>query len=91
MDMWKAFLLVFTSVFLAELGDKTQIATFTYATRREFPPWAVFGGASLALLVSTALAFFAGHKLGNIFPVKVVKVASGTIFILMGIWFILRS
>lgn len=91
MDMWKAFFLVFISVFLAELGDKTQIATFTYATRKEFPPWAVFGGASFALLTSTALAFFLGYKVGAILPSKLVKIASGLILILMGIWFILRS
>ncbi len=91
LGMWKAFLLVFASVFLAEIGDKTQIATFTYATRKEFPPWAVFGGASLALLASTAVAFFVGHKVGTILPVKVIRVTSGLIFILMGIWCILRS
>ncbi len=57
---WKLLTTVFATVFLAELGDKTQLATFLYAADAANPKLTVFVGAAAALVAPSALGVFAG-------------------------------
>jgi putative Ca2+/H+ antiporter (TMEM165/GDT1 family) len=59
MDL-KVLAAVFVTVFVAELGDKTQLATMLFASDRQVSKWVVFFGASLALITSSALGVLAG-------------------------------
>ena len=52
---WKTLAVVFGTVFLAELGDKTQVATILFASDKEVSKWLVFVGASLALIATSAI------------------------------------
>ena len=60
----KTYALVFASVFLAELGDKTQLATLTFASTPGPSRFGIFAAAAAALLVSSALAILVGERLG---------------------------
>ena len=60
---WKLFATTFVAIFLAELGDKTQLATLTLAASSPGRRWLVFGAAALALLVSSAVAVLLGGSL----------------------------
>jgi putative Ca2+/H+ antiporter (TMEM165/GDT1 family) len=77
---------IFVSVFLAEIGDKTQLATMLFATDREIGKAAVFGAAALALLLSTLLAVLAGGFVTRMISPVTLKITAGTGFILIGLW-----
>lgn len=83
---WRTFLLVFGTVFMAELGDKTQLATLLYASDGRSGRAGVFAAAALALVVSTALAVLAGTFINRYLPVKYLQLAAGAGFIIIGIW-----
>ena len=77
----------FAMVFLAELGDKTQLAVLAMASRNA--PWAVFLGAAAALLVSTLLAVILGAALPRILPPTAARglhYLAGSLFIVVGVW-----
>lgn len=78
--------LVFVTVFLAELGDKTQVATLAYATDRELAPLWVFVAASAALVASTGLAVLLGSTAGAYLQSVPIKAIAGVAFILIGCW-----
>lgn len=82
----KLLLAVFGTVFLAELGDKTQLATMLFATRPSVSLATVFVGASLALLASTGLAVLGGAVISQYVDPKYLSYAAGVGFILIGIW-----
>jgi putative Ca2+/H+ antiporter (TMEM165/GDT1 family) len=84
------FLSTFVLVFLAELGDKTQVASFSQAARRG-DILSVALGASLALICTSLTAVLLGHKLNTLLPRKTVKVAAGLLFILTGIFVLTDS
>lgn len=85
----KALLGVFWSVFLAELGDKTQIATFCFASQKGLKPGGVFLAAASALVLSSLLAALLGAQFGRLLPYGVVRLVSGAIFIGIGVWTLL--
>ncbi|MCS7206058.1 MAG: TMEM165/GDT1 family protein [Leptospiraceae bacterium] len=87
----KTFLLVFGTIFLAEIGDKTQLATLLYATDKNVNPWIVFLGASLALILTTAIGTFLGSLVSQYISPKYLKFVAGILFILVGIWTILSK
>ena len=62
---WKILLTVFVTVFIAELGDKTQLATLLFAADRGVSKWLVFIGASLALVFTSAIACWRGPPFPN--------------------------
>jgi putative Ca2+/H+ antiporter (TMEM165/GDT1 family) len=82
--MFTAFLTIFASVFLAELGDKTQLATALFAGDGDRPKWLVFLASSAALVTSTALATLAGSFLHGLFAGPWLKLAAGAGFIVIG-------
>lgn len=79
-------LTVFATVFLAELGDKTQLATLLFAGRSPGQLWTVFLGASAALVVSTAIGVAAGAAVAQVVSPKHLSYVAGIGFIAIGIW-----
>lgn len=77
---------IFISVFLAELGDKTQLATMLFSTEKNLNPWAVFIASAGALVLSSALAVFVGRSLGNYMEFVPLKLIAGCCFIGIGLW-----
>ncbi|MFH1150944.1 MAG: TMEM165/GDT1 family protein [Actinomycetota bacterium] len=81
--MWKAFGAAFGLTFIAELGDKTQLAVLTLSARYGFLP--VFLGAAAAFVVLDALAVTLGAVLARYVPADVVRYASAAVFIVFGV------
>jgi Ca2+/H+ antiporter, TMEM165/GDT1 family len=81
---WRVMLTTFGIIFLAEMGDKTQIAAMTMAAEKK-RPWAVFVGAALALAAVSAIGVVVGSTLGHYLPLGWIKRASGLVFIAIGI------
>ncbi len=81
-----ALLTVFITVFLAELGDKTQIASLLFATDEDLNPWLVFAAASLALTASTGIAVLLGANAARFVDQIPVQLLAGIAFILIGCW-----
>jgi len=77
---------IFMTVFLAELGDKTQIATLLFASENRHPPLAVFLAAGMALLASTALAVTLGAMAERYLTMIPLKPIAGAGFIVIGVW-----
>ena len=82
---------VFASVFIAELGDKTQLATMLFASDKDISKLTVFAGASLALILTSALGVVAGSALSQYVSEKVLHYLAGTGFIAIGIWTLLKA
>jgi Ca2+/H+ antiporter, TMEM165/GDT1 family len=80
---WRVILTTFCVIFLAEMGDKTQLAAITLAaqTRRL---WAVFIGASIALACVSAIGVGVGGILGEYLPLIWIKRAAAVAFIIIG-------
>ena len=88
MDL-KTLFTVFGAVFIAELGDKTQLATLLFAADREVSKWTVFFGASLALILASGLGVLAGGVISQYVSEKVLHYVAGIGFIGIGIWTLL--
>ena len=88
---FKIFLTVFWTVLVAELGDKTQLATMLFASDKEVHKGAVFAGAALALVTASAAAVFFGTFLSNYISPKVMSIIAGAGFILIGILILARG
>jgi rubrerythrin len=82
---WRLFLSTFILIFLAELGDKTQLAAMARTASSGGAKWTVFVAASSALVFSTLVAVLFGHVLTRFFPEQTLKLAAGGLFILFGI------
>ncbi|MDP1809136.1 MAG: TMEM165/GDT1 family protein [Actinomycetota bacterium] len=80
---WKLIAMTFGILFLAELGDKTQLAVFTLSAQYK-SPGTVFLGASLALIVVTLLGAYFGGLVTAYVPSKTVHIGAGVLFIVMG-------
>ena len=81
---WKIFLTIFGAVFVAELGDKTQLATMLFAADREVSKVTVFVAASAALIVATAIGVLAGSLLSEYINGKILHYIAGIGFIAIG-------
>jgi len=77
---------IFVTVFLAELGDKTQLATVLFAADRQAHPVLVFMAASLALVASTGIAVAAGTLLSRYTDAIPLKLIAGLGFVIIGLW-----
>ncbi len=87
---WRVMLTTFGVIFLAEMGDKTQLAAMTMAaqTRR---PWAVLIGSSLALACVSALGVAVGALLGQYLPIEWIKRVAALAFIVIGVLMLLEK
>jgi len=91
--MLQTILTSFGLVFLAELGDKTQLAVLALASRSK-APWGVFIGAGGALLVSTVLAVVLGGLLSRCLPAsatRIIHYVAGVLLIVVGGWTIWKA
>ena len=88
---WKVVGTIFGVVFLAELGDKTQLATMLFAADKHVSKWMVFLGASLALIVASAIGVLAGSVISQFAAEKHLRLAAGIGFIMIGIWTLVRT
>ena len=90
MDL-KVLLTVFTTVFIAELGDKTQLATLLFAADKQVSKFTVFVGASLALIVAAGMGVLAGGIISQYVSEKVLHYVAGIGFIGIGLWTLLKA
>lgn len=84
MLLWKTFIATFALVFLAELGDKTQLSTMLMAAHNE-SIISVFLGASLALIANTVIGVYLGTLISNTLPLHCIHIGAGIVFIIIGI------
>ena len=80
----------FITVFLAEMGDKTQLTTITLSSSTS-KPLAVFIGSSIALILATLLGALAGGSIANLIPAFLLKLLSGIVFLIIGIILLAQS
>ena len=80
----------FVTVFLAEMGDKTQLTTITLSSTTN-KPLAVFIGSSVALILATLLGALAGGSIANLIPAFLLKLLSGIVFLIIGIKLLVES
>jgi putative Ca2+/H+ antiporter (TMEM165/GDT1 family) len=88
---WKTFLTVFGTVFLAELGDKTQLATVLFASRNTVSLWTIFIAASAALVLTSAIGVAAGAIVSQHVNPRYLSYAAGVGFIAIGAWTIYQA
>ena len=86
---WEIFIATFVALFIAELGDKTQLATFSLAAGNRHAKWVVFAGSSAALVLSTVLAVTVGAVLGRYFDQRYLTLAAAVVFAGLGVVFLL--
>jgi len=79
---------IFSSVFMAELGDKTQLATVCFMAGGGCRKSEVFLASSLALLLSTILAVIFGAAIARLIPPHYLQLGAGLIFVFMGFLFV---
>lgn len=87
----KGLIAVFVSVFLAELGDKTQVATFLFATDPNLSRTGVFVASALALALSSLIAVLAGSQISRYISPVTLKTIAGVGFIVIGVWFVFTA
>lgn len=88
---YKILLTVFTAVFIAELGDKTQLATMLFAADKEVSKLTVFVGASLALILTSAIGVLLGGVISQYISAKHLHYIAGMGFIAIGVWTLLKA
>lgn len=81
-----ALLVMFFTIFVAELGDKTQLATLLFASERKVPPVFVFAASASALVLGAALAVLVGTLGGRYLHSLPLRPIAGAGFILIGLW-----
>jgi len=80
----KTFLSAFGLIFLAELGDKTQLAAIMMAADTK-KPWQVFLGAALAMATLTFIGVFLGAGIARVVPEGIIKKVAGVLFVAFGV------
>ena len=90
MDL-RLFATVFSTIFVAELGDKTQLATFLYAADAHNPKLTVFAASAAALVLTSALGVLAGAFISQHVSPKALSWVAGAGFVLVGVWTIARA
>jgi putative Ca2+/H+ antiporter (TMEM165/GDT1 family) len=86
----KLFFSTFTAIFLAEMGDKTQLATMSMAAGSK-SRWSVFLGASLGLVLTSALAVLGGDLVSRWVPANWVRRGAGLLFLVLGTMYLFGS
>jgi putative Ca2+/H+ antiporter (TMEM165/GDT1 family) len=84
--MWKIFFSVFFTVFVAEIGDKTQLATMLFAAEAKTGKWVIFVAASLALTLAAGIGVLVGAQLERFISPRTLRLVAGIGFIAIGLW-----
>jgi putative Ca2+/H+ antiporter (TMEM165/GDT1 family) len=84
------WLVTFLTVFVAEMGDKTQLATLLLSAQSQ-SPWAIFFGSASALVTATLLSVLLGGWLGQVIPAAWVEWAAGVGFLMIGVYVLWRE
>ncbi len=87
---WGLFLSTFSAIFIAELGDKTQMATLSLSAGGS-SRWVVFAASASALVLSSALAVVGGEAITRVVSPLWLRRAAGALFLILGALFLLRS
>lgn len=87
----KLFLTVFVTVFLAELGDKTQLATLLYAADAHNPKLTVFVASAAALVLTSAIGVAVGASISQYLNPRVLSWVAGAGFIAVGVFTLVRA
>lgn len=87
---WKLFLTVFVSIFIAEIGDKTQLAAMAYSANSN-KTWIIAIGVVAGLALAGLLGVFLGRWLGGLISPRYIGLGSGIMFVLIGCWIIYQS
>jgi len=87
--IWKTLLSVFVTVFIAEIGDKTQLATMLFASEHDVNKWVVFAGSSLALVCAAGIGVLVGSQIERFVSPQTLKMVAGIGFIAIGLWTLL--
>ena len=87
----RGLIAVFFSVFLAELGDKTQVATFLFATDPSLNRTGVFLASALALALSSFIAVVAGSQISRYISPSMLKTIAGIGVVVIGVWFVVTA
>ena len=85
---WQVFSSTFFAIFLAEMGDKTQLATLSLASGHS-ARWTVFLASALALAATSAIAVLGGEALSRVIPPIWIRRGAGALFIVLGVVFLL--
>jgi putative Ca2+/H+ antiporter (TMEM165/GDT1 family) len=83
------FLATLIAFFIAEIGDKTQVATIVLAAQHS-PLWAVVAGTTIGMLLANVPVVFLGSKLADRLPLRAARIAAAIVFAAMGLWMLLR-
>jgi Ca2+/H+ antiporter, TMEM165/GDT1 family len=86
----KILLSTFGMIFLAELGDKTQLATFAFSANSSSKV-SVFIGSAAALVLTSLLGVLVGSAVSRLIPPQVIKIGAGILFMVLGAWMVLFS
>ena len=88
---WRIFATTFTAVFVAELGDKTQLATFGLAAASAGGRLSVFLGSAAALVCTSLIAVLAGAAIGKLVPAIWLERAGGALMVGLGLWVLWKA
>lgn len=87
----KTFLTIYSVVFVAELGDKTQLATLLFGTDKTAGKWLVFAASSLALITAAGMAVLAATLISQYVSERQLNIIAGVGFIAIGAWTLVRT
>jgi Ca2+/H+ antiporter, TMEM165/GDT1 family len=87
---WKLFGSTFIAIFIAELGDKTQLAALSLSAGSS-SKWTVFAGSALALVATSAVAVLAGELVSRFVSPHWLRRVAGVVFVAMGLLFLLKK
>ena len=82
----KLFFSTFFAIFLAELGDKTQLATMLFASEAQNQKWVVFAASASALVLASAIGVLVGAQIERFVKPSTLKLVAGAGFIVIGLW-----
>ncbi|MFO0680358.1 MAG: TMEM165/GDT1 family protein [Polyangiaceae bacterium] len=85
---WKLVATTFVAIFIAELGDKTQLATLSLSASGS--RWAVFTGSALALVASSAVAVLGGEVVTKFVSPAVLRRVAGAVFVVLGVVYLVK-
>ena len=74
------------TVFLAEMGDKTQLATLLFSADRDTNKWIVFAGSASALVLAAGIGVLVGAQVERVVRPQMLKLIAGAGFIVIGLW-----